>query len=133
MRDPRPALPIMWDLDNGSMQIDPRTGERYAEYEMVYTPYDVGRMRAGYCCINTGCGEAQEQAFPEKCSVCGFPMKEKQSQMFAEQFGGDAVGWGAAKSLAELRAEDEEAKERARRRREKPTSRIAIPSWVKSV
>ena len=46
MPDMRPALPVMWDLDTGNVQIDPRTGQRYAEYEMVYTPYDVGDRKS---------------------------------------------------------------------------------------
>lgn len=128
MRDTRPALPVVYDLDNGRVRIDERTGQRYAEYEMVYTEYDVGRIQAGYCCIE--CGEAQEEAFPEKC-VCGFPMKERQAQKFAEQFEGYTTV-GPSKSLEELRAEDEEMKARARYQREKPTSSIIVPSWAKS-
>lgn len=123
----RPALPIAWDLDVGKAVIDSRTGERLAEYEMIYTPYDVGRIQAGYCCIN--CGEAHEEAFPENC-VCGFPMREKQAQAFAEQFEG-VTTIGPSKSLAELRAEDEELKARAAYQRAKPTSKIMVPDWAK--
>lgn len=123
----RPALPVVYDLDTSRVRVGPG-GVRYAEYEFVYTEYDVGRIRAGYCCIE--CGEAQETPFPEKC-VCGFPMKERQAQQFAEQFEGYTTV-GPSKSLAELRAEDEEAKERARRQRVKPTSSIVVPSWAKT-
>lgn len=122
--DRRPALPVSVDLDVGRSRVDTSTGERYQEYEMVYTEYDIGRIRAGYCCIE--CGEAHEEAFPEKCSICSFPMRDEQTRQFGLQFDGPTT-IGPSKSIEELRAEDEEAKERARRQREKPTSRIWLP------
>lgn len=129
MPDMRPALPVYTDEDTrGKVRVDLRTGERYREYEQGYTEYDVGRIRAGYCCIH--CGEAQEQSFPEKCWVCHFPMKDEQSAEFAKQFEGYTT-IGPSRSLEELRAEDEEMKERARRQKVKPTSSIAVPSWAK--
>lgn len=126
MPDMRPALPVAVDLDTNRYAISP-TGEKLAEYEFVYTEYDIGRIQSGYCCLV--CGEAQEVPFPEQC-VCGFQMRDKQSAKFAEQFDGPTT-IGPSKSVAELRAEDEEAKERARREREKPTSSIVVPNWVK--
>ena len=124
--DRRPALPVVTDVDTARVRVDTRTGERYAEYEMVYTPYDAGRIQAGYCCIE--CGEAQEAPFPEKC-ICGYPMREQQAQRFAEQFEGYTTV-GPSRSIEELRAEDEEMKERARRQQEKPTSSIWVPRSV---
>lgn len=123
----RPALPVVFDLDPTRFRVDERTGERYAEYEFAYTPYDTGRIQAGYCCIE--CGEAHEEAFPVKCSGCHFPMKEKQAQQFAEQFEGYTTA-GPSKSLEELRAEDEEMKARAAYERERPTSSIWVPRGV---
>ena len=128
--DLRPAVPVAVDLDTDRVLIDTRTGERIASYEHVYTEYDVGRIREGYCCIN--CGEAQRErgmavAFPEKCWVCSFPMRAEQQSRFATEFGG-YVSVGPSKSIAELRAEDDEAKEKARRRLEgRPSSRIWVP------
>jgi len=118
----RPALPVEVDVDTKRYGIGP-DGTKYAEYEMIYTEYDMGRIRAGYCCLI--CGEAHEQAFPERC-VCGFRMRDEQAQKFAEQFEGYTT-IGPTRSLEEIRAEDEEQKERARRLREKPTSRIWLP------
>jgi len=71
------------------------------------------------------CGEAQETPFPERC-ICGYPMRDDQSRRFAEQFDGPTT-IGPTRSIEELRAEDEEQKEKARRLREKPTSRIWVP------
>lgn len=127
MPDMRPALPVVVDRDPTRVRIDTRTGERYEEIEHVFTEYDAGRIRAGYCCFN--CGEAQYEAFPKICriSFCAYPMRERQAQDFAEQFDGYTT-IGPSRSIAELRAEDEELKEKARRRREgKPTSSIWLP------
>lgn len=122
--DMKPALPVAIDEDTHRVLVDTRTGERIKHYEQVYTEYDVGRMRAGYVCIH--CGEAQEQAFPDKCWVCHFPMKDEQTHRFGEEFDGYTT-IGPARSIEELRLEDAEAKERARRQREKPTSSIWVP------
>ena len=120
--DRRPAIPIAVDQDTSRIRIDTRTGERYEEVEAVYTEYDQGRIQAGYCCIE--CGEAQERPFPERC-VCGFPMRDHQARVYGEQFDGYTTIGG--RSLEELRAEDEEAKARARYARAKPTTQIWIP------
>lgn len=120
----RPALPVVVDKDTSRVRVD-QFGIKYEDLEMVYTEYDVGRIRAGYCCIE--CGEAHEEAFPPKCRACHFPMKRDQAQRFAEDFEGYTT-IGPAKSLEELRAEDEEAKARARYAKAKPTSQIWIPN-----
>lgn len=128
--DLRPAIPVAVDVDTESILIHTGTGERIQSLEHVYTEYDVERIRAGYCCIH--CGEAQVEngmpvAFPLACWVCAFPMRDQQMRRFAEEFRGYTT-IGPSRSLAELRAEDDEAKERARRKREgKPTSSIWVP------
>lgn len=123
--DRRPALPVETAEDTTRIRVDTRTGVRYQELELVYTEYDIGRFREGYCCIE--CGEAQERPFPLACSVCAFPMKTEQSRRFSEQFEG-VTTIGPSRSLAELRAEDEEAKERTRRKNEgKSTSSMWVP------
>lgn len=124
--DRRPALPVAVDVDPTRVSIDTRTGERYQEIEHVYTEYDVGRIRAGYCCLN--CGEAQEEPFPKVCRIdfCAYPMRERQAQDFGEQFEGYTT-IGPSKSMEELRAEDEEAKARALHEKVKPTSSIWVP------
>lgn len=65
----------------------------------------IGRMKAGYVCVV--CWEIHQEAFPEKCAMCKFPMKERQSEEFAKQFGGEE--WiGPDLTIDEIRAEDEE-------------------------
>lgn len=91
---------------------------------MIYTEYDAGRIRAGYCCIE--CGEAHEQAFPKTCTACGFPMRDEQALKFGEAFEG-YTSIGPSRSIEELRAEDEEKKARMRYEKQKPTSSIWVP------
>lgn len=121
--DRRPALPVAVEQDTKRIRIDTRTGERYEEVEAIFTEYDAGRIKAGYCCIE--CGEAQEVPFPKRC-VCGFPMRDEQARVYAEQFDGPTT-IGPARSIEELRAEDEERKAKARYAEAKPTSQIWIP------
>jgi hypothetical protein len=122
----RPAIPVIAAEDPHRVRVDTRTGTRYQELELAYTEYDIGRIREGYCCIE--CGEAQTRAFPFACSVCAFPMRTEQSRQFGEQFAG-VTTIGPSRSLADLRAEDDEAKEKMRRRDEgKPTNRIWLPA-----
>ena len=105
-------------------------GIKHEDLERVFTEYDYGRMKNGYCCFE--CGEVQVKdglpfAFPEKCSVCSYPMRERQSKDMSEQFEGVAKELGG-RPLEELRAEDDELKEKARREREgRPTSMIWVP------
>lgn len=121
--DMRPALPVVASEDTAAVWVE--DGVAYQDLELVYTDYDIGRFREGYCCIR--CGEAQERPFPLSCLACGFAMKTEQSQWFAKMFDPDAR-IGPSRSLEEIRAEDEEAKERTRRIVEgNPTSMIWVP------
>lgn len=120
--DMRPAIPVVASEEAAVWVED---GVPYQDLELVYTDYDIGRFREGYCCIR--CGEAQERPFPLSCSGCGFAMKTEQSMWFAAQFAPNAT-IGPSRSLEDLRAEDEEAKERTRRITEgNPTSMIWVP------
>ena len=111
------------DTDTTRIYTD-RFGVKHECLERVYTEYDVGRIRAGYCCIE--CGEAQEEPFPKECSVCEYPMREQQAHRFGEEFEGYTT-IGPSKSLEELRAEDDEIKARSLYAKAKPTSSIWVP------
>ena len=56
------------------------------EISARFSKEDIERFRLGYCCIN--CWEPHESPFPEKCSLCSFPMKAKQMDVFLETFRG---------------------------------------------
>jgi hypothetical protein len=128
--DMRPALPIAVDTDPTRVRVD-KFGVKHEELERIFSEYDYGRLRDGYCCFE--CGEAQIRdglpaAFPEKCSVCDYPMRARQARDMDEQFDGEARELGG-RPIEELRAEDDELRERARRAREgRSSSRIWLPS-----
>ncbi len=130
MSDLRPAIPVAVEPDTDRVVINTRTLEKMPSYCLTYTQYDLERIRNGYCCLN--CGEAQSEgglpvAFPERCWICEFPMRAEQAQKFAEEFDGPRRV-GPSRSLAELRAEDDEVKERERRKREgRNTATIWVP------
>lgn len=110
--DPRlPALPIASepDPDHVIVQADGTVREHQ---NRMYSAHDVGRIRAGYCCIN--CGESQVDhgaPFPEKCWVCGYLMRDRQLQRFGMEFIGD-VRVGPSTSLEDELAVAEELYER---------------------
>lgn len=53
----------------------------------IMSPEMVEAIRQGYLCIN--CDEPQESPFPERCSLCGYRMGDKQQADFDEMFKGD--------------------------------------------
>ena len=50
-------------------------------------PEDVERVRLGFVCIK--CLEPQREAFPEKCSLCNFPIRAEQSDYFRRFYEGE--------------------------------------------
>jgi hypothetical protein len=69
--------------------------------DIIMTLEKVERIRLGRECLN--CFEPQEVAFPERCSLCGFPMKEEQLRIFEQEFAGE-THVGSRHSLADERA-----------------------------
>lgn len=61
-------------------------GRETLEVKARFKPEDIERFRLGYVCIN--CFEPHEQPFPERCSLCKYPMKDKQPQEFQRAFKG---------------------------------------------
>jgi len=90
-------------------------GRVLGEAEIAWSPEMIERFRLGYKCVN--CLEPQERAYPEKCSLCGYPMRTHQAEFFAREFGGEVeirtgVDYEAEfGQLEERRRKDEEAKE----------------------
>lgn len=84
----------------------------------------VGRIRAGYVCIH--CYEPQHEAFPEKCHVCGYAMRENQPRRFALEFKGN-IRIGPSTSLEE---EMEIAADIVRRQEQEKRDRILRPTQV---
>jgi hypothetical protein len=96
----------------------PRQGVR-----MAFCDDDIEMFRQGYKCID--CLELLDEPFPESCFVCGFPVGEAQSQVFAERFAG-------SRAVGSRINEDDELERLARQRfertkAEKSNSRIWVP------
>lgn len=96
----------------------PREGVR-----MAFCDDDIEMFRQGYKCID--CLELLDSAFPDECFVCGFPVKEQQSFVFADRFAG-------SRALGSSINVDDELEHLARQRferekAEKANSRIWVP------
>lgn len=86
---------------------------------MIYLDEEsVGRIKAGYVCAK--CFEAQDEAFPERCYLCKFPMRDKQPEYVAKNYQG-IVRVGSATSIEdEMAFMDEWAEIEARKQARMP-------------
>ena len=80
--------------------------------EIVLAAQSIERMRQGYLCAN--CLEVFEQAWPERCGVCGVAVREKQAEFFAREFREETIGSRVSladelASLPERAAREEQA------------------------
>jgi DNA-directed RNA polymerase subunit RPC12/RpoP len=72
---------------------------------IVVPPHVVEEITAGYRCLV--CHDVVEEAFPEKCPVCGFPMKERQlEQLEKTNLGEMQVGPTPLDTLDEEREQE---------------------------
>lgn len=63
-------------------------GNRLWEFtQFVLSHDDVERIRFGYVCIH--CLEQHDQPYPVKCSICQFPMRAIQAQVFERLYAGE--------------------------------------------
>lgn len=83
----RPPIRIIGtEIDTENVVIN-AAGEMRADNRVIIHPDDVGAIKAGYYCAK--CLEAQGEPFPKNCWLCGFPMKDKQSEFFAKGYQGN--------------------------------------------
>jgi hypothetical protein len=59
-------------------------GRRLGIVAPVLSPADIERARAGYLCLK--CLEPFEHAWPERCAVCGAPIRKEQAAYLAREF-----------------------------------------------
>ena len=76
-------------------------GRVLGENQITWSAEQIERFRSGYKCLN--CLEPQEQAWPEHCPVCGYPMRTHQAEFFAREYTG-VVHLGPTTTLEEERA-----------------------------
>lgn len=79
-----PVVPVAINKHNQRIVQGPN--RRMQDVDVTLKPEDVERMRLGYVCVQ--CWEPHEEAFPEKCSLCGFGMREKQPDWFKFNYEG---------------------------------------------
>jgi hypothetical protein len=62
-------------------------GRVHGAVEMTMSEDTIERMRLGYLCAK--CLEPFEHPWPERCHVCGAPVRDKQAEYFAQEFAGE--------------------------------------------
>jgi hypothetical protein len=113
----KPVIPIAIEQVQQGLWLP--DGRIQGEAQLVLSGEDIDRIRAGYVCAK--CLEPHEEAWPERCSVCGSPMRTEQAAYIAREFGGNigTVGkttdWEAELAgLDERRRKQEEADRKGR-------------------
>lgn len=101
-------------------------GRPALDMKVRFSPDDVERFRTGYACIR--CWEPQPEPFPEKCSLCKFPMRSNQAHEFAQNFKGVQRNPRAVRLEEELERLDDKHE----RNFHVTKTGIVVPSWVKT-
>lgn len=104
----RAVIPQATDLDPEAVTVFP-DGRVMQKTTFGLTREQVERIRAGYTCIK--CLEDFDTAYPDECSVCHFPMRERQQEEFAKDFRGE-IRYGPSTTLDEERGIMNEMRER---------------------
>jgi hypothetical protein len=78
----KPCVPLK--IEPVDLAVSLVDGRVFRDYRMVFAKEDIERMRAGYVCVK--CLEPHEHAWPERCSICGSPMRDEQARFFAAWF-----------------------------------------------
>lgn len=118
-----PIRPILVEnTTDGAVTFD---GNVYrAPFNATFHEYDIGRLREGYGCLR--CWQPFETAFPDACTLCGYPVASLQAADFAQEF--DGPKWvGPSTSLGD---EFERMLHEGERRRHVPGSTIVLPRGV---
>lgn len=87
----------------------------------------IDQIRSGYRCAN--CNLRASEGFPVACEWCEFPMRESQSEVFAQAYAGwretrGQIDWDAEMERLERQRRERELRERASR------SNILVPKGL---
>lgn len=119
----KPVIPVAVETEAGEYSHDGEGWRRAVNWTLK--PEDYKRVEAGYVCVH--CMEPQEKPFPEVCSLCGFPMAEKQSSLLSfEDRGSKHIGPSTSMSDELDRLDDT-----SERNRHKSGSSIWLPRGVR--
>ena len=72
-------------------------GRVHGQVQFTLKAEDIERMRTGYVCAK--CLQVFEVAWPERCEVCGAPIRRDQAEYFAREFDSQTVRLGPSTSL----------------------------------
>lgn len=127
MRDPMRPVTILAVEEDPDHLLVMSNGYARSSFHVVLDPDDVGRMKAGYVCAI--CFEPHEQAWPEECNACRFPMKHRQAEYLAKAYKGN-TRIGPSTSMADELGALEELEEKQARERTVSAPQIVVPrSW----
>jgi hypothetical protein len=101
----RPAIPI--SLEQTDQVVTLPDGRSFAVNAPALKPEDIERARAGYLCLK--CLEPFERPWPERCHVCGAPIRTEQAAYLAREYGEIQLGSSTSleDELAALREKEE--------------------------
>lgn len=118
--------PLAVEADTEYIELTP---DGYREgVRLTLCAEDIEMIREGYKCVD--CGELLPESFPDECFLCGFPVKDAQSEAFAVMYGGD-------RHVGSRISQDEELERLERQRHERElreglrTKGIVIPKGVR--
>jgi hypothetical protein len=80
----KPVVPVAIEPHEREVLVLP-DGRSLRNALIALNPEDVDRLRAGFVCLK--CFEPFEQAWPERCPVCGAPVRREQARFFASEMG----------------------------------------------
>lgn len=80
----KPVVPLAVTEQPTVITVD--LGRETQEISTRFKPEDIERFRLGYCCLQ--CWEPHETPFPEQCSLCRYPIRERQATDFRARFRG---------------------------------------------
>lgn len=80
----QPVIPLA--IRDDETTITTELGRETLDIQARFRISDIQRFASGYCCLD--CWEPHETPFPENCSLCGYPMRERQGIDFARKFQG---------------------------------------------
>lgn len=92
----KPVIPL--SLEPVDQVITLPDGREFVMYAPALSAEDIERARQGYVCLK--CLEVFERPWPEKCHVCGAPIRAEQVAYLAREFGGE-VRLGPSTTLEE--------------------------------
>lgn len=80
----RPTAPFAEVEENPKKLLVLPDGRVFVDNTYTLSPEQADRMWAGYMCA--ACLEPLAEAYPEKCPLCGFPVRDQQRQQLERDF-----------------------------------------------